>query len=70
MYQHWKGLCERAFLQQRGELVELVGSVRSLLHQMNRMQDELRGHVASVRRQRDLWKTHTLNNHTLELYWG
>lgn len=50
VYQHRKSLRERTLLQQRRELVKLIGSIRSLLHQMNRMQDELRGHVSGMRR--------------------
>lgn len=49
-YQHRESLSERALLQQRGELVELVSSVSPLLDQVHSMKDKLRGDIGGVRR--------------------
>lgn len=49
LYQHRESLGERAFLQQRGELVELIRSVSPLLYQVHSMEDKLGGHVTGVR---------------------
>lgn len=49
-YQHRESLGERALLQQRGEFIELVSSVRPLLHQVHSMKDKLGGDISGVRR--------------------
>lgn len=49
-YQHRESLSERALLQQRGEFIELVRSVRPLLHQVHGMKDKLGGDIDGVRR--------------------
>lgn len=49
-YQDRKRLRERALLQQRGELVELISSISPLLHEVDGMKDEFGGDVGGLRR--------------------